>query len=280
MGLTEREGLILQALNADDIEKVRSLHSKSLTKQKERIVGVRVEDLLYLLESVHAGHMPVKEGTRFKEEGYFYLVPNPESLLLQKERQDLIYNPDIQNADSALRTFPEALDEAFRYTESAAIAAIHRNLVPLVQDWEPLVKSVNKFYGESDLGKDIIQERLLEGLIKTAQTSIENGRPITSFTPNNRYLFDLFDEALGHSIPRDVLGQQLVDFSQRSSVVVAFNETLLHNRTATNKLGIVHSGNEFAVRVSGGELPLDCIAGFESLGEFEDRVLNELGIAA
>lgn len=257
------------------------MHSENLTKKKGSIVGVRSEDLLFLLESVHRGYLPAGQGTRFKEEGYFYLVPNPESTLLQGNRKDLIYNPKVQNAATALRTFPEMVDENIsQYGNSAVLGAIHRNFFPLVQNWDGLVEKINKFYGESGLGLDIIQEKLLEGLAKIARQSKEIQRPIASFTPNNRYLFDLFHESVGHSIDRNSLQDQLVLFSERSSIMIAFSNALVEDYVATNAVDVVDTGDEFAVAVPDGKLPLDYIVGFESLGEFEDRILSELGISS
>jgi len=57
--LSEREIQILRELTPANKNKVRSLHSRSLLKDRGAIVGVRTDDLFYFLESIGKGYIPV-----------------------------------------------------------------------------------------------------------------------------------------------------------------------------------------------------------------------------
>lgn len=62
----------------------------------------------------------------------------------------------------------------------------------------------------------------------------------------------------------------------RGSIVIGFKPSIIDQYKVD--LNQSHASNELPINIPGGKLSLEHISGFESLGDFEDRVLERLGI--
>ncbi len=277
--LPEAENAILNQITPADKEKLRAWRKANLTKERGNIVAIRSEDLLYFLECVHRGYIPVGQGPIrgkiFGGPNDFFVTPNPESRYLKDSARNLLdrnYSGDFSRAVNSNLNI---------YSDIGRIQAMHRNILTPYNITEEELEELNrKFFHKTfpALEGGTSTEDYLAELAKETETMAEadNCFKLLNKKPALFFLGELL-RAKGvknlDSLAKLLFNMNLKD---RGSIFLAFNEKLVRNYEATTDR--VDVGGEFVVNVPDGKLSLDTIYGFETLGDFEDEILEQLGV--
>lgn len=262
------EQRVLESLTPQDVEIVRRLKRENILREKEHVVGIRSEDLIHFLECVHLGYIPIGSGgfrERRTENGYLFVTTNSESSLLRTQHPDLI---------------PERLrEELFRvtaqtnvnvYAQTAMIQAVRREIMPYVD--EPALVEQKRLRLQRDQDEPVLESVAREELYRDIVLDIEDQ---SSYTPATRSLM-----ALLRGKP-EILSRcrRLYDTAEkRGGILLAFGDELVRRFSGTTDPRLVHDTKETIYAIPDGRLPLATLQGFEPLGEFEDGVLELLGI--
>jgi len=271
--LSETEIMILEQVTEADKNKLKDWHKAKLVKGKDQIVPIRSEDLLYFLECVHQGYIPVGTSTIRSKGGDvndFSVTPNPESKEIKR-------HPELLQPKGPKR-FVEAVNtNSLLYSHTARIQRIYRNIITPHVDPEDLKRIVCEFYetdtSDNDLaGKTEDYFDVLEQETKTAQKhcfNLKNAKPA---------LFLLGEYLRSKKVDIEPLEDFLINSQDRGSICLAFNNNLVKNYEATAEKDSTDSHDEFVLKIPDGKLSLDTVYGFEALGDFEDAVLDKLGV--
>lgn len=296
--LTEREQKLVDSLSEEHKETLRHLLSPNLTSKKKQIVGIRSEDLLYFLECVQRGYIPVSQDftLRGKIENdcpVYHLSINPDSEKLAAEHSE--YLEEFSTEES----FEELAEHNVRLYGHAGIpAGIYRNIFPAIKD-------MDAFYGD-------LAERYHHTIFPNQETI--SAEEIANKTSRALLLEELMEEVTGTLLARKIspfseyilktgvsvkassviivlakhidaakmnLGEYSVllnNLRERTGICVAFNNDTLEKFKVETRELYIDSGNELIIRIPDGKLPISCVQGFETMGNFEDELLESLGV--
>ncbi len=284
IGLTRREEKILESLTPENIETLRRLRSDNLTLHKREIVGVRSEDIMYFLQCIQKGYIPVEpvEVMSYKatEKPYFYVTPNPDSTAIHER-------PELLKALKGVHSFEDTIrHNSSLYGTIGVRAAIFHNIFPLVKDPKGLLRSWSKIQPfrpsqevENETTRMIWLETYLKYVVDEILEAQRNKSKLRFHQPSRLPKLSL----LGDHIPpkyADAVLASLTQFTSRGGMSLAFNRSLLKYAGSGDRRDDkgVHTIDEVTFEIPSKKLELDAVLGFEPLGEFEDKVLERLGI--
>jgi hypothetical protein len=258
--LTEAERRIVDSLTPEDIELVRKLSTNNLTKERRKIVGARTEDIFSLLESVHKGFLPVELETDRDE---YFVEANPESTFLNQNKPEALEKNESKGFGD------------FRYvanlnTPSAAVKhAVELNLLSHKGARERLVKELRDFYRDQEFDSD---EFNLKEFYRDVAYDLTINPDVLQFNSRSRPALSLLARAVQNALSPDEARNFLQSLTARKGVLLAFNEELLR------KYRFLKSGHHgvMVLEVPSGKVDLDTVLGFETLGDFEDSVLEKI----
>lgn len=298
--ISSLEKRILDSLSQKTINLVRSLCRQNLSAEKEHIVGVRNEDLIYFLSCLEQGWMPVGEHF-FRSKGstskpYLFLSANPDSTLLQRKVPDYITELRRYFSDEAGgATFSGACLRSSRlYDDIGKIQAVYRYLQEKRVDVKKLLQSYRPGYtswrgvfadNPSDITRADLGEHFFDRLIESffddehVQNMIKKGDTIFVYPRRHLELY-LLRQHVSSSVSNKQLVADLQGFSDRGSILVGFSDHLLERYRWGTTYPFTHVDTEIGIHVPNKKLSLDAsvLVGFEPLGTHEDGVLNYLGV--
>ncbi len=259
------EKAVLDSLTEGDISRIREWKKESLTRERSAIVGVRSEDLVYFLECIHRGYIPVGgEGFRMKGDSkkYFFINTNPESSFLREKEPSLI-EPEMKQA-----SFKKiALGNVSLYSRVAIIQTIRREVMPFLDEAQLLKQEAKRLGDEPGALHPEVLEEFYDDLVDEIQKERSSMayRDFQKALRNNKKAFEIYKEL----VPT---------FDERGGIILAFSEELCKKYKGTNKAPITHTNGEIAFSVPDGKLSLDVLYGFEALGAYEDKMLEALNV--
>jgi hypothetical protein len=220
---------------------------------------------------MHKGYIPVgKSPIRQKrtEEGVFFLSVNPESEEIKQNNPGLI-TPDTD------RSFREVVHlNSELYAHIAKIKAVYRNLIVPYIPTEDLNKLAREYLCQYSIdyeSKDFLEAYFYEmarnelDKIKKDVFTKRQGKPA---------LFALGKYLKNKGINTEPLAEFLSKIGNRGSICIGFSNNLLKQYTVD--LEVIEDVDEMVIRVPNGKLSLETVWGFETMGDFEDEVLNNL----
>ncbi len=257
--LTHAEKKLLESLTHSDIQTAKRLHNENLTRRSSEVVGVRTEDLLFLLAGIHQGFLPVERET---EPNWFFVETNPDSTFVRQYKPEALDN-------SKSKRFGDFRDAGNLQTPSQAVKhAVELNLLSRKTLREMLLKDVRNFYREEGFNSD---ELNLKEFYDDVADDLTRNPNVLRFHSRSRPALDL----LARCVERAFSPYQAEDFlrslSVRKGVLLAFNQKILE------KYQMVKTDHgDMVLHVPSGQVELETLLGFESLGDFEDMLLERL----
>lgn len=258
----------------DQAKSIRALFATKVPSVKEQIVGVRSEDVLTLIYNLLQESTPVDytDPAVAKEAGWYYITPVSQD-----------------NINANIR------ENKRQYAKSAAFtAAFMRNVKPvLVPDWigkaRILLKNLEEFTdSDSEHYPDAL---VVEAIIDLFYTQIyllrQGNNPIPNLEGARHNGESSTLQELAGLIQSGIDKHEVVRFlaevaDTREGVLVAFNESIMQGPLASDSEyadDIIHDANEQAIRPKRGEILLaGAVVAIESLGDYEDNVLKQLGL--
>ena len=276
--LLDSERAILDMLTEADRDFLRSHYSNNLNRDKRIIAGVRSEDLLFFLECVHKGYIPVGQGgirTKSKSAEYFFLTPNPELPALSADILANCYEKtfrDIVRAnlqDYSIIGIQQGIYRIFK--EQMKTPEFVEAITLALDRYMPLPEMF-----ESDLSEEALERNRLETWLKAIALEISDGIDIKLNSHRLPYLY-----GVSKLVPQEklhILGPYFKSLKDRGGICVAFKPDIFKKYEPTAEKNIIHSQDEVAIAVPGGKIPIDLVHGFEALGNFEGQVLLRLEI--
>jgi hypothetical protein len=260
-GLTQVEQQVLDSLTEKDVELVKRLRLGNLTKEKARIVGVRSEDLLFLLESIQRGFIPAEIET---DPGKYYVAANPESTFILANQPEAIESSHSKTFGDLTRREIE-----FAGTFDVVQHAVERNLLSGGSAKEKLLKELRHFYRGLKYNAD---ELNLKEFYRDVAEDLTVNPGVLRFHSRSRPALALLSRHIEEALPPDAARNFLQSLTIRKGVVLAFNEKLLANYR------FLHADHaDMVIHIPTGKVGLDTLLGFETLGDFEDSVLEKIG---
>lgn len=264
-GISQQEQAIITQITDADRARLQDLQKTNLSKDKARIVGIRSEDIFFFLQCVHQGYIPAGQSKLMAKNEAFYLTANPESAYIQA------------HPDAALFFFPDdnkfinvSTSNADMYGSIGIRQGLHRNIMPFVNT----VEFLHQATGYTDPETASLEwERVYGELVNEISAGIRS--EADRVLPKHVRL--LFQHLLSNSPDRKQLVKFVSRLKNRGSITMAFNEEMFQNYTALppeQADGFMNA--ELAFEVPNGKIPLDCVLGFETLGDFEDEILEGL----
>lgn len=277
-GITKHEEDILEKLTPETIEKIRFLKTDNLYSKAKKIVAIRSEDILYLIQSIERGYFstspsPLRgkildgalEGS---DPAALYATPNPESQLLRDTFADF---------EISRSTLKKIIHDNLRsYSEIAIVQAIYRNVWMYIKDQEKMKKEIGKLY---ELGVEQDWENFFTHLVHEIVRG-EIAQDTRSFVS---FLLAHLDVS---KIDKGNYRSFVKTLPQRGGVVLGIDEEALKkfktihsgHKTSAGFPVLEGFGDEVAFVTPDQKFPTDLIVGFEVLGNFEDEILDHLGI--
>lgn len=264
-------------------EKIRSLFSTKLAAVKDQVIGVRSEDILTIIERLQEGRIPVNfpgEGIRARKKGWYYLTPietNPFWSTI----------PGVEfDGGNQSNIYEQTLDNIGLYAHSGAVAtALSRNVFPHLQgayrkEFRRLFKEIPGDIGMStaeSIASDLIDEWKAGGGKHVGTERIMR-------SPNRFPVFNCLLTLVHKEESRIPIGEFLIKvIKERGGVIVGFTKEVIQGRIASrlfDQESVIHATEEIAVKLKGGfiDLSKNPIIAIEPLGEYEDRILDQLGL--
>lgn len=274
--LLRPERAILESLSEKDIECVSAIKSESLTKERHRILGVRSEDLFHFLACVKQGYLPVAVHELRGKSGssHLYLSANPESEYFAQQDPDMFCKG---------ATFQKMVrSNLVSYGRIAKLQAIFRNVIQKIPDRIAFEREVCE-YGFHYYGQLYYSSAEEMGIEMAGEDFYNDLLTMLTKPTIDPYLSQVFEteEILFRALPQLKTSlkssfQSLIhSLPQRSGICLAFSDEIarVYKEDAT-----ANDGEDLVYYIPDGRLPIKYVVGFESLGEYEDEVLAELGI--
>jgi hypothetical protein len=270
-GLTNIEKSLLDSFTEENQQEISRLYREDLNSEKNKIVGLRSEDLLFFLQCIQHGFIPVGFSALMgKSEEGLYVSVNPESEGLQKTYPGLVEKASAANFKEAI------LKNSWHYSGIAIKQGIVRNILSQISDQENFWKSFydefiakNPAYETHGLeypeDMDLIREEFFDNAVRSIihpkqQMALYKARLLDfmrRFFPNFRFK----------------------DFSSlqgRKGILIGFDETILQYPMIPET---DMKGEEIIFSIPEGKLNLTHVLGFQSLGgPFEEEVLERIGV--
>lgn len=261
----ERE--LVQGIRPQTLAHLKSLQTSSVLDRSSDMVCFRTDDIFSLITALDQGYFKFdSESFMDKENQYFFTTPNPESSDLRNslpfaslEFDNLRFgDPGISKE---VATLNQVLDRhCFQYGAMGLNVAIVRGILPLVD-----IPSV--------LNQCPHLNRSIEELVEACGRDIEKIEGDLSRLKNPRCRTVVLRDVLDHVANSDIvaLSHTIRDISNRGGVLVAFSKQILNYHSP-----IPEDSNELAFDGADKRILSDCILCFESLGDFEDSLLERL----
>lgn len=269
--LTQEEASRMSVIRPEAIERFLQLRADNLFSHREAIVGFRTDDLLSVLEHLDRGFFPISNSSMMDKEGeaLYFLTANPDCTTLQQQG----FYSDIQWDPGHAKTLEGAIDRnQEQYDQMAIQLAIFKNigdvLLPhrqqIAEDMQRYAQGVHA--GEREQSQI---EKILESLANDALKLTSDGswrRAGCSAVPSLKRVLDHDSfTAINHFLAR---------LQDRGSVLVAFNANVLKGDYVTSAKG--QDYNEITVDHPEKKIGIDCVLGYEVLGDWEDQVCDHL----
>jgi hypothetical protein len=291
-GTSEGESEILNFLTRAQIEFVESRKVDNLNSIKEKIVAVRSEDIFYFLTCVEKGFIPVASEspltgkiTHGEKLPYFFTHGNPEHPLIKSRK--ISWGPET-------RTLSDVTNfNVNNYGKIGVTQGIYRNIIPDTKGIDPILRSYRNnlpsFAEKSyslELSKDdvsldqegigIAREIFYDNLL----TDLGIWKPTIGARADNKLALSALLENLNPGISPEKIIVRLKDIAERTGIIVGFNQKLLDTaeRIESEDSDIVHGANEVVFGIRSGKIDIQLIAGFETMGTYEDSVLEYIGV--
>lgn len=273
--LARRDEEIITSLGPKDIERLKGLYTENLTRKKKRIVGVRSEDLFHLMQCIKKGGMPseslVNQAERFtkNEAAGFYLAANPESEALKRR---------FSKADYESASFREMTQDnivGYGYISSAG-ESIRRNIIPHI-DVPRMAEAYKQAMGHADASD---ANMLNEVLARVGMACHDQDAGYNPDETGHEAMKAIVTGGEG-KIPKEVLLSYLDQLVERKGMIIAFNEKVFEGAEvflANDDRKTERKANEVIIIPTNKTIPLEAIEGFEVLGDYEERVLERLGV--
>lgn len=270
---------IVESITPEQKRMLALWHKANLSKEKDLIVATRSEDIIYFLQCVQQGYIHVGgKGLRVKgnenNRNYFFVTPNPESQDLKLNRPDLL-------VEGLPPTFAESIHTNRKYYKVGMIQAVRRNLiVPYVMDeeFEVVAYAIYDRYCLNPGGREYPATKIEVFYSKLAEELEEIREDCFDLKNQKPCLFALGKILEKRGVNMESTVSFLKSLGSRGSICLAFNNKLIEGYKSTADENSVDSADEFVIEVPDGKLPLDVILGLEALGDFEEAVLDKLGV--
>lgn len=264
----------LLGANKDSADKIRTYFATQIQPTTSGIVAVRSEDLLACIHNLLQGSVSVdsEQQAVAKKKGWYYLTPVTQNTFMS----DIERNTGL-------------------YAENAAFtAAFVRNVMPVLQvNWLQQARNILISQGEyesaepNDYPDTLVVERIIYLFRVQLLLLAGSGKSILTAhdTPLGKETSTLQD--LTTLIHPSVDAQTVLQFllsvaEERGGVVVAFNSKIMQGETVTDfddSSEVLHDIQEIAISPLSGMVKLgDTVVAIESLGDYEDAILKELGL--
>lgn len=268
IGITTKEMNIIESLTLSQINVFKGEILENMNNVKKDVVGVRSEDLFFLLSCIQQNKL-MMSGSRLmsKEKGHFYLTPNPESLAIQNQPQVL---SGIQ-----IKNFHETVEHNLRrhkYNRIALASAIYLNFVSNLSDQTQSMFEREIPQESSDIG--ICWENFFSGVEQEIEKAKKEklGNPLKM--PNRYPFLSVLSKHIDESI-LDKSWDFLKNLGCRGGVLLGFNEKVFENNQLFSRHASIHDeGYEVVVSIPSNQVEIDCLVGFEPLGVFEEKVIE------
>lgn len=257
--LTDAEVKIVRSLTPEHVETIKRWNRDNLAKEKTNVVGVRSEDLFFLLECIQKGSIPVETETTLNR---YFIAGNPQSSFLTQHRPDALET--ITNT-----TFADTADENIRLKAPYIVIkrTLERNLLSQEKIRESLLEDLHRFYHEQRYTDDELYLR--EFYFDLAQEVTRNPN-VLSFSSPTRPALRLLARYAQAVFPPETARLFLSSLANRRGVLMGFNDGIFQ------KYKFMGGDHEDMVFEVPERLGLETVIGFEPLGEFEDSVLDRL----
>lgn len=232
-------------------ELLTQLCSSTLASRKQEIVGLRCEDLFFMLDCIKKGYVPVTKGpVMAKYEEALYFAPNPDSSFFRSAGLNIDEGSFYRCARRTIRLY-------------SRVAQVN----PLVKIFEGLGIPQDKLVdGWSEDGKitdsECFYRDLTQELKRTPPFNLKHRFPahyrLGTFIPD------------AHKNEASRLMKTLVG---RRGILLGLGYRLI---TAHGMPKESEEGFDLALNIPDGRISLDCILGFEPLGDFEERVIASI----
>lgn len=259
-GLMESERNMLATMPPEARATLRRLHVESLCRVGTPILGFRSDDIFSLCTFVQQGAFDVRRretgvAVMAKNSDGLYLTANPASVALRELR------PELREVMKSKTPTAALLENRNLYGYMGRLQAVGRYIVPLISHLDSFIKDVSTLLDEGfhDIntidGKGALME---ETMIVIAGC---NSAYLTVLARHTEY-----------SVQQ--LRESIEQFKQREGIMLAVSERALAD------FGLVAESEgdegEIVIALPEGKLSLDYIVGFETMGVFEDRVMESL----
>lgn len=256
--LFPEEQSIVQGVTSSQRSLLQRLYTPNLSQYKNDIVGLRAEEFFFFLRSIQEGRLPTTGNkVMFKCNGGIYLTPNPDSHVLNQCTDGLVRKVAQGSVD---------FGEAAEHTVGTYYYVAQMN--PLIREVRPYIHNESELVDKwtEDKKDPTKTENFYQALIDEILT----GR--ADF--NHRYRFPIHFLLKEHIQPEDRDGvlNILRKLAQRAGIIIGFND-LLVSRYGMPKVG---DGTDIFFNIPQGFVDLDCIVGFEVLGDFEEGIVNRI----
>ena len=258
--LTAHEIGILEKVKPH-ISVVEEMYKPNLAREKNCIIGVRSEDLFFILQAITIGQFPIGgNGVRNKGQGFF-LTPNPEHSYCKTLQKN---NPETLRL---LPTYQEAIRKNLMlYGGIAIIAPFNREIRPHIQDEMILVKGEDE-YDNGEPAESLVEtfyHRMARDL--GSIPGVCNVKDYTNRLPRLKIILD------SPGLVRDSTADFLDGIKRRKPVLIGFNEKLNQYARAEPGEGEV----DIVYQIEADTIPLDTLVGFEVVGDVEEQIVGDL----
>lgn len=274
--LLEPERQILASVSEADVAALRRLSSESLTKERHQILGVRSEDLLYFIQCVQKGYIPVAIHELRGKSGssHIYLSANPDSTFLHQQDPKM-FNPGA--------SFQKMVKTNLRtYAETAQLQTIYRNVIEKIPDRASFQRAIREYVYEYYAGGyyDSVEEFSIEMAGEQFYQDLLAVLKASTLHPNQSHIYETRDILL-QAMPeletslKAPFAALLESLPKRSGICLAFSDDLARAYAEDRD---AEDADDLVYHIPNGKLPLDFVLGFEPLGEYKDELLAGLGV--
>jgi len=253
--LTQYEERVVDSIDEQAREILTQLYVPNLAKYKKQIIGLRSEEIFYFLESIKEGRLPLNGNDVIcKSTQGLYMTPNPESDELMKKSYDNIRYFFERNFCAA------AIDNSENYGGAAQFTPIIRDIRQFIIDEDKL---------GLDWAENLDEPGILEYFFRDLIIEIRAGGNFNykNRNPAHRLL-------MKHLSKRQIPSIQIYfdRIKERRGLMIGISNDIVKKYDKP----IEGDSNDIVIPIENGSIDLDCIVGFEALGDFEERVLDEI----
>lgn len=271
---------------------LKGLFANDIRSHQSDIISVRSEDLLTFLDYKTRGVIPIyndNESIQNKSEGYFFTTGNFEHKYFTQHPE---LHPKVRMPKYADVKFMNVVQHNINiYPEVAAFtAAFVRNVLPVLKpDWKNLGRQLLL---DIDEHSEVFREDYSPSLI--AEQLIEQFKNQSKYTYKGKFMteeqfqqlrrepttFEQLTMLIKEGVDKRKVFEFLEEVSKtRSGIMVGFNEHILQGEIITEANGQTDGKYEIMIKPPNNQIDIsNSVVAIESLGEYEDNVLEQLGL--